>query len=242
LKLEYQGTNFVGWQWQATGRTVQGEIKRNLEKFLRHDIKLTGSGRTDSGVHAISQYANFMTTNPIKIDDIKHKLNRMLPRDLIVLACREVSASFDARRDATYRKYRYLICERPSAIHWGFSWVLGRKLDLALLRELSEYVARARYFDNFCKAKSRKEVNECHIYYARWGRSGGFLRFDITANRFLHNMVRLLVGTMVAVCDGMMSAEHFKNLLDNKQNEKTKYLAPAAGLYLVDVGYERGNR
>ncbi len=241
LKLEYRGDAFEGWQTQARGRTVQGVLKENLEKFLRHEVKITGAGRTDAGVHAFAQYANFRTDSQIAPDDIRHKLNRMLPEDVAVLSCREVRATFDSRRAAARRSYRYLICERVSAINRGRSWVIARQLDLDKLERLASMVEKARHFDNFCKTKSLKESNECLIYEARWVRGEGFLRFDITANRFLHNMVRLLVGTMLAVHDSKMDEKHFAKILNNEINEKTKYIAPACGLYLAAVGYERGS-
>lgn len=241
LKIEYNGLDFAGWQIQSGHRTVQGVLQDNLRKFLRHDVKLIGSGRTDSGVHALAQYANFTTLTAISPNDIKYRLNRMLPRDIVVLACSQVPLSFDARRQALHRSYRYLICERLSALNLGFAWIMGRRLDLAALSSLASMILNARHFDNFCKAKSRKAENACIIQNAEWSRRGGLLRFDITANRFLHNMVRLLVGTMVAVVDGRMETARFRDLLENRIDDKTRFIAPAAGLYLVDVEYERGN-
>lgn len=240
LKLEYCGANFAGWQYQENGRTVQGVLKDNLEKFLQHKIKLIGSGRTDAGVHALAQYANFATSSVMTVSDIRHKLNRMLPSDIVVLSCREVSPSFDSRRWASWRRYRYLISEKPSALKKDFAWVIERRLDLALLNKMAHLIKRSRDFESFCKTKSLKENNECEIYQAAWSRHGGFLRFEIRANRFLHNMVRLLVGTMIAVCDGRLSLEHFAKLF-GENKEKTKYIAPACGLYLAAVGYERGS-
>lgn len=239
LKIEYRGANFAGWQYQADHRTVQGELKECLERFLRHEVKLIGAGRTDAGVHALAQYANFRTENMMKADKIKYRLNRMLPQDIVIHACRPVPEAFSARRSATVRSYRYLICEKLSAIHRDFSWVIGHALDLELLKSLSAQIGRAIDFGNFCKVKSRKENNLCQVEYARWTRYGGFLRFDIRANRFLHNMVRLLVGTMVAVIDNRLETAQFIAMLENKKDEKAKFIAPACGLYLAGVGYER---
>jgi tRNA pseudouridine38-40 synthase len=242
LKLEYDGSDFAGWQVQAAGRTAQGVVKENLERFLRHDVKLTGSGRTDSGVHASAQYANFGTTVSLPTRNIRRKLNSMLPPDIVVLACREVAASFDARRSATSRRYRYVIAERPTALKRRYSWVLGRRLDIDLLREMAHYIVETENFGNFCKTKSLKARNECKIYKATWSRFGGALMFEISANRFLHNMVRLLVGSMVAVCDGKLGIDCFKNMLELKTIQKARYIAPACGLFLTAVSYERGIR
>jgi tRNA pseudouridine38-40 synthase len=241
LKIEYDGKKFAGWQQQNNGRTVQGVIKEALEKFLRHQIKITGSGRTDAGVHALAQYANFYTTNSMVPSDIFYKLNCLLPGDIAILSCRQVGEWFDSRRSASFRSYRYLISEKHSALQKDYSWVIGHRLDLEQLKKMANLIKNTRHFDNFCKTKSKKESNICLIYEAKWSRWGGFLRFDICANRFLHNMVRLLVGTMMAVLDGKISQEHFRKILDNKVNDKSKFIAPACGLYLVKVGYERGS-
>jgi tRNA pseudouridine38-40 synthase len=239
LKLEYCGTNFAGWQWQENERTVQGVLKASLERFLQHKVKITGSGRTDAGVHALAQYANFTTQNQMTATEIKRRLNRMLPPDVVVLACREVPWSFDARRDASWRSYRYLICERLSAINKESAWTMERRLDLSILNQMADIIVKSRQFENFCKTKSLKESNECLIFKVAWSRQGGFLRFDISANRFLHNMVRLLVGTMIAVCEGRISISDFADMLSLKIQNKAKYIAPAHGLYLAGVSYER---
>jgi len=240
LKLEYFGSDFAGWQFQDNARTVQGVLKAALEQFLQHKVRLIGSGRTDAGVHALAQYANFKSGTMLTPDEILYRLNRMLPDDVVVLACREAGPEFDARRSAVRRSYRYLITERISAINRRYSWVLGHRLDIKELGKMAAMISRGRRFDNFCKAKSKKESNECFIYSAGWSRSGGFLRFEIAANRFLHNMVRLLVGTMVAVSNGRMTIEHFHDLIHMKIDEKSKYIAPACGLFLASVEYERG--
>ena len=242
LKLEYFGRDFQGWQIQAGGRTVQGIIKENLEKFIRHEIKLIGAGRTDTGVHALAQYANFQTTNSVATREIKHKLNQMLPDDIAILDCWEIAPDFDARRSAIGRDYIYLICERPSAINRQLSWVIGHRLDRGLLERMAAVVMRGRNFGNFCKSKSLSENNDCMVVSAGWRRQGGFLKFEISANRFLHNMVRLLVGTMVAVLDETITLEHFEKAVIAEIDNKAKYIAPACGLYLAAVKYERGIR
>lgn len=238
LKLEYRGTDFEGWQIQAKGRTVQGILSDRLTKFIKERINLIGAGRTDSGVHALGQYANFTTEKSLKPADVKYKLNKMIPDDIVVLSCREVPPGFNARKGAISRSYRYLISEKLSALNVNFSWIIGRRLDISILNDMAARIKESVHFDNFCKVKSRKHSNDCVILDAGWSRYGGFLRFDISANRFLHNMVRLLVGSMAAVEKGKLKIEKFYELLENKTDEKTKYIAPACGLYLLDVKYE----
>ncbi len=222
---------------QARGRTVQGVLSEKLRIFLKEDIKPTGSGRTDTGVHALAQYANFFTLSLMDAETIAYKLNRMLPPDIAVTGCAEVPSGFNARRDAGRRTYRYLICERLSAINRGLSWVVGRRFDIEILNQAARVAESARSFHNFCKVKSRKRDNACRIYRSCWSRYAGFLRYEITANRFLHNMVRYLVGAMTAVSDGRENLEDFKNRFGNSDN-KSKYLAPPHGLYLANVEYE----
>ncbi len=238
LKLEYSGTNFEGWQIQTRGRTVQGILSDCLSKFTKGKINLIGAGRTDSGAHALGQYANFIASGPLKPSEIKYRLNKMIPDDIVVLSCREVPLGFNSRKDAVYRSYRYLISEKLSALNVNFSWIIGRRLDISILNDMAAKIKESVHFDNFCKVKSRKPSNDCVILDAGWSRYGGFLRFNISANRFLHNMVRLLVGSMAAVERGKMRIDKFYEILENKTDEKTKYIAPACGLYLVDVKYE----
>jgi tRNA pseudouridine38-40 synthase len=238
LKIEYKGTRFEGWQIQLKGRTVQGLLNDKIAKFTSEIPNLIGAGRTDSGVHALSQYANFKTNCILSTDQIKYKLNRMLPDDIVILKCREVPSEFNARRSAIGREYRYLITERMSALDSGLSWIINRKLDILLLNKMTGFIRGKLDFSNFCKVKSRKIDNKCIIIDASWKRYGGKLIFSIDGNRFLHNMVRLLVGSMVAVNDGKMEMRQFKKLVKNEIDEKTKYIAPPDGLYLVDVKYE----
>lgn len=238
LKIEYAGTEFEGWQIQAKGRTVQGILRECLSKLTREKINPIGSGRTDSGVHAFAQYASFITESPLSAVDFKYRLNKMTPDDIVIHFCREVPLSLNARKSAVRRIYRYLVSEKLSALNVNFSWIIGRRLDISMLNNMAKMIENAKHFDNFCKTKSRKASNECVIYKTRWSRHAGFLRFDITANRFLHNMVRLLVGSMLAVERGKLEIGEFNEMLKKDTDNKTKYIAPACGLYLVDVKYE----
>lgn len=238
LRIEYLGSDFSGWQIQKGRRTVQGVLNEKLRLFLKVDLKPLGSGRTDAGVHALSQFANFATTSPMAPDMIMHKLDRMLPDDIVITGCSEVPPSFNARRDATERSYRYLVCERKSAVNRGLAWVLGRRLDLEMLGRMASAVKASRHFHNFCKIKSRKGDNRCRITKSRWSRRGGLLQYEIAADRFLHNMVRLLVGSMVAVAVGKMEISRFMDQLKKDLDDKTKHIAPPDGLYLAGVTYE----
>ena len=238
LKLEYNGLAFSGWQIQNELRTVQSEIITSLEKFLDHEISLTGAGRTDTGVHARGQYANFYTSRNIPTEIIMHKLNRMLPKDIAVLACCEVDNGFNSRKNAISRTYNYIIFENPSALSQGSAWVIGRPLNLKTLQSLSTIVSRSNHFYNFCKIKSRKLNNDCKISSASWKRADSRLIFKISADRFLHNMVRLLVGSMVAVLDNRLPLIKFEKMFNEDQDDKARFIAPPYGLYLINVKYK----
>jgi tRNA pseudouridine38-40 synthase len=238
LKIEYCGRDFCGWQSQKNERTVQDVIKMTLEKFLGHEVSLVAAGRTDSGVHALGQYANFYSPRPLPPEKIMAKLNRMLPGDIVIMGCSPVSSQFNSRKDAISRTYRYVIYEQNSAIKKGYVWVLPRPLDLNRLNQMAQIVANACHFHNFCKTKSLKSDNRCNIKLAIWKKQQSELVFEITANRFLHNMVRLLVGTMAAVIDGKLEMKEFEKMFEKDVDLKAKFLAPPDGLYLVDVQYE----
>lgn len=238
LKIEYCGREFSGWQSQKNERTVQTVIKESLGKFLGHDISLIAAGRTDSGVHALGQYANFYTVHSLSAERIMNKLNKMLPPDIVIKDCRQVDPQFNSRKDAISRSYKYIISERNSALRQGFAWIISRPLDLDRLNQQASFISRSNYFHNFCKTKSLKSDNRCQIKSAAWIRMQSELIFEITANRFLHHMVRLLVGSMLAVVDGKLDFEIFVKKFDKNVYDKARYIAPPYGLYLVDVQYE----
>jgi len=167
-----------------------------------------------------------------------NKLNKMLPRDIVIKGCCQVSLQFNSRKDAIYRSYRYIMCERNSALKQGFDWVIGRPFDINRLSHMASIIACSQYFHNFCKTKSLKSDNRCQIQSAAWKRLHSELIFEITANRFLHHMVRLLIGSMVAVTDGKLDKDKFEKMFEKDVDDKATYIAPPDGLYLVDVQYE----
>jgi len=243
LIVEYDGTDFYGWQIQPRERTVQQEIKEAIEKFTRQKIKLEGAGRTDTGVHALGQVAAFTTENYFKPADLLYRLNRILPDDVVIKKVSSIRPDFDPRRDAISRTYHYQIAETPQALSRHGCLQLYHRLDLTILNEAAEIYIGRHDFSAFCRQKSLKDNNHCQIEKSRWFRRNGMLVYEVKADRFLHHMVRRMVGAMLAVEEAKLSLTQLKTFLNNKSDFKThsgiRFSVLARGLVLVEVKYGR---
>jgi tRNA pseudouridine38-40 synthase len=237
LEIEYDGTDFHGWQIQPKLRTVQKEIQDKLKVILKHDITLIGSGRTDVGVHALGQVANFKIQNKLDTESILRGLNGLLPPDVVIKSVDEVDLSFNARYSAKSRVYKYRLFLGRTAILRNFVWEVSYSLDPEKMSETTNQVIGEHDFSSFCVAESTKEDNICHVMTANWKRSKKELVFEIEANRFLHTMVRSLVGTLIEVGRGYFSVTDFIEIMKSKDRRKAGPTAPACGLYLVEVKY-----
>lgn len=237
LTLEYDGTNFVGWQMQPNGRSVQEELEKGLQQILQEDCKTNAAGRTDSGVHARDQVVNFLTTSNVSITQLVKSLNGVLPEDVAVIGVEEVDEKFHARYSAKGRRYRYSISRKPTALARHYCWYLSYPLDLALMRQCIELIRGEHDFQSFCKVEADVDHYRCIVQAAEWKGRDANLEFDITANRFLHGMVRALVGTMVDVGRGYTSMEEFRKILDARDRRTAGMAAPAKGLFLEEVFY-----
>ncbi|HLX11782.1 MAG TPA: tRNA pseudouridine(38-40) synthase TruA [Bacteroidota bacterium] len=237
LTLEYDGTNYVGWQRQASGRSIQGEIEKVLEQVLQGHCDVIGAGRTDAGVHARGQVANFRTDAAMDIARISAALNGLLPDDIVVHACEETSFEFHARHSAKARSYSYQILQRPTALLRAFSWFVPYTLDYASLIACALQISGTHDFSSFAKKNPEITSYECIVSEACWTLQEFSLRFEIRANRFLHGMVRALVGTMVDVARGFMPMEEFSALFSAVDRSEAGMAAPARGLVLERVDY-----
>lgn len=237
LVLEYDGTDFVGWQIQANGRSVQEELEKALKQILQEDIRVIGGGRTDSGVHARGQVVNFFTSKDIEPAALVKGLNGVSPSDIAVLGGEQVPIKFHARYSATGRRYQYFISQRPTAIWRRYSWELVYMLDLKLMNQCVDFVLGEHDFASFCKAESEVDHHWCIVKSARWTKSESMFVFEITANRFLHGMVRALVGTMVDVGRGYRRIDDLQAILDAKDRRQAGMAAPAKGLFLEEILY-----
>ena len=236
--IEYDGTNYFGWQKQKKGETIQELIERALLPLNGgRRVRITGAGRTDAGVHALGQVAHFDMETQLDPGTIKIVINANTPKDIYVTRCEEVDKSFHARFSAKRRKYIYRIARRYSPFDRLFSWCPPYELDTEKLHECSKLVVGKREFVRFCKSTCKAKSKECVVFESFWKEGERFLEYHISANRFLQSMVRMLVGTMIEVARGRYTVEDFKNLLENKTNEVQVLTAPAKGLFLKEIIY-----
>ncbi len=235
--IEYDGTEYSGWQRQSGDPTVQEAVERALGELLREKVSVNGAGRTDAGVHARGQVANFRTTSPLECGQIARGLNALLKHDIAVLRCDEVSESFHARFSAVARRYTYTISTVPTALDRRRVWHVRYPLDPVPMREAADAIRGRHDFSSFCRAASDVRHHLCEVREASWTEGAGRLTFSITADRFLHGMVRSLVGTMVDVGRGFISAGDFRVVLEGRNRTLAGPAAPPAGLVLEEVCY-----
>jgi len=237
LNIEYDGTDFAGWQVQPGQRTVQGLLEEKLSSMLEEKISVLGSGRTDAGVHAAGQVANFKTSRDIPLKAFEEGLNSLLPRDVAIIKAEEAAEEFHARFDAKNRRYRYQIVFRRSPLRERYAWRMTYKADPAILKSLAAQMLGQHDFTAFASAQA--EVNNfiCLIEKAEWIFADDMWTFEIKANRFLHNMVRILVGTMIDMARGQMDHNDLLKILEAKDRTLAGKTAPACGLCLMEVLY-----
>ncbi|HTK83236.1 MAG TPA: tRNA pseudouridine(38-40) synthase TruA [Bacteroidota bacterium] len=237
LIVEYDGTNYCGWQRQENGPTIQGEVEAALAKIFQEQITINGAGRTDAGVHARGQVANFRADIQMAPAAILRALNGLLPPDIVIRAADEVSFDFHARYSARERSYSYSISRKPSALNRHFTWELNYDLKVDPMRWAAASIVGTHDFESFCKANSDVEHHRCTVLAARWDENVDELKFSIRADRFLHGMVRALVGTMVNVGRSYTPLEEFVRILEKKNRSEAGQAAPAKGLMLEEVVY-----
>lgn len=238
LIIEYDGTNYVGWQVQPNGTSVQQTLEEGLRRLLQQDIQLTGAGRTDSGVHARGQVANCKIESGISPDSLRRGLNGLIPNDIVVLSAEEVPDSFHARNSARERFYRYQLAMVETALQRTFSWYVGGyALDLPLMTACAAQIVGEHDFTSFSKLDAGRDNFLCTVQCAEWRREASNLTFEISANRFLRGMVRTLVGTMVEIGRGHRPFQEFEKIIKAKDRRLAGMAAPAKGLFLEKVVY-----
>lgn len=237
LNLAYDGTAYCGWQYQTNQPTIQGELLKAIKRLSGKQVNLIGAGRTDTGVHALGQVANFVIDHTLSVEKYRDGLNFYLPRDILVLSAERVPENFHARYDAAFRRYRYEIGFGRSAVHRVRRWELEMKLSISRLNIVADYIRGEHDFSAFCVSASQKQDNRCIVFDSRWIESGNGITYEISANRFLHTMIRFLVGIMVAVGAGTTTLARFKGILEAGDHSVVRKVAPAHGLYLTEVGY-----
>lgn len=238
-ELSYKGTAYCGWQRQPNARSVEQTIEEALSTLLREEIDVVGAGRTDTGVHAAFYVAHFDTSRPIdNPKDLVYHLNSLLPEDVAFRRIYEVADDAHARFDATEREYRYYIQTRKDPFTKATTWQHTAPLDMAAMNEAAKVLLTTEDFTTFAKLGSNNTNNICHIYRAEWVEiECGMMVFIFRANRFLRNMVRAVVGTLVDVGRGKISVEQFGEIVASRDLSRSSSSAPASGLFLTDVKY-----
>ena len=237
LIIQYDGTNYSGWQIQKNSQSIQQRITDAIEVLLKEKINLIGSGRTDAGVHAIGQSANFRTETEINIYRFKHSLNSILPSDIVISEMNEVEFDFHARFDAKKRTYLYLITPARSPFYINYSYFYPRKIDLEKLNSLSNLFLGEKDFTSFSRKNSEIENKNCIVYKSFWRKRGELFLFSIQASRYLHGMVRTIVGTLLNAQNQNDPESFIKEIFNSKNREDAFEAVPAKGLFLYKVEY-----
>lgn len=238
LELEYDGTRFHGWAAQPGLRTVQGELEAALATVLREPVQLSVAGRTDTGVHALGQVASFVTSSEID-GDLARRLNGVGPDDVAVTAAVVVEDGFDARHSARSRSYRYRLLARsaPSPFEQGRALWWPHRFDLEALEACAAALPGTHDFTAFTPTQTDHVRFDRDIHEASWTQDGDILTFRITADAFMRNMVRILVGTMLEASGGRRTPQSFHKLLEGAPRTEAGDTAPPHGLYLEKVSY-----
>lgn len=235
--IEYDGTDYFGWQRQPEGRTVEGEIEKAFSQILRRPVDIIGQGRTDSGVHAEAQVAHFDHPEPLEARRITYALLGVLPRDISVYDMEEVAGDFHARFDAQSRRYRYQVVKRPSPLNQRYAQMVLNPLDTAAMETCASAILGIHDFESFTKSGPEQERTECDIIASEFEELDHMLIYYIEANRFLRHLVRRLVGTMIQVGKGKKTVDEFMYLLNHPTPDIGGHGAPSKGLVLEEVRY-----
>lgn len=239
LRLSYHGAEFSGWQFQPNAPTVQETLEKTLSAILHEKITVVGCGRTDAGVHASEYFAHVDATRSDLHTDPQFifRLNKSLPESIAIHAIYSMPENAHARFAAVSRSYTYIITRKKNAIHNGLSWEVHEPLNIALMNEAAKIILQHDDFVSFSKTGGTMKTSICRISVSEWREEDEKLIYSITSNRFLRNMVRMIVGTQVEVGKGNMPPQRVKELLDAKKQPALLHVAPANGLFLCKVQY-----
>lgn len=237
LELSYNGQQYHGWQNQPNAISVQEVLEKALSTLLRTEIQIMGAGRTDSGVHAKQMFAHFDVDTAIETTIIKHKLNSFLPNDVAIKDIFLVVDGAHARFDATQRSYEYWLVQEKNPFFNEYAHFIKADLDVDAMNKAAEELLNYKDFQCFSKSNTDVKTYICDVRRAAWIRQGELLVFHITADRFLRNMVRAIVGTLLDVGIGKISLEEVTDIIKSKDRSNAGASVPAHGLYLTEVVY-----
>jgi tRNA pseudouridine38-40 synthase len=237
LQCSYKGTNYHGWQIQPNAISVQEVMAKSLSTMLREDISVVGAGRTDTGVHASFFVLHFDSKNKNIPENFVYKLNSFLPHDVAVQKIWKVNGEAHARFGALSRTYKYYISTEKNPFNTETSYRYFKPLDLDKMNEAAKTLFDYEDFTSFSRLHTDVKTNNCKIFEAEWITENNQIVFIIKADRFLRNMVRAVVGTLLEVSRGKLSIDGFKNIIESKDRSAAGASAPAQGLFLVDIEY-----
>ncbi|PLX16281.1 MAG: tRNA pseudouridine(38-40) synthase TruA [Marinilabiliales bacterium] len=241
IQLSYKGTKYHGWQIQPNAISVQEILNKAFSTILREDIEITGAGRTDTGVHASYFMAHFDTSQKDLHNNSKlnFKINGILPNDISIQEIFLVKDDAHARFDATSRTYHYCLHQQKDPFLTETSYYFSHKLDIDLMNKACELLKQFTDFTSFSKLHTDVKTNNCNIANAFWAQDNHILKFEITADRFLRNMVRAIVGTLLDIGKYKITLKDFIRIIENKNRSNAGTSAPAHGLFLSNITYDR---
>ena len=236
IEFSYKGTNYHGWQEQPNAKTVQQEINKALSVILNDKIEVIGAGRTDTGVHAKKMFSHFDYYINFEIQDLIFRLNSFLPSDIVILDIFKVKDDANCRFDALSRTYQYHIIQKKDPFNRN-AYLLQKELDLEAMNQACKYLIGKKDFTSFSKVNTQTFTNNCDIMFAKWEVVNNKLIFTIRSDRFLRNMVRAIVGTLLDVGFGKIIADDLVGIIAARDRSKSGASVPACGLFLMDVKY-----
>jgi len=239
IELSYNGKAYYGWQNQPTDISVQEVVEDSLSKLLNDKIAIVGAGRTDSGVHALQMFAHFDTESIFKESELVYKLNSFLPKDVAIHDLFKVTEESHARFDALSRTYLYRIALKKNVFTFDSAYYMKQYLDIDKMNEASKILLGYKDFQCFSKSRTDVKTYDCDIMKAEWVLKNDELHFVIKADRFLRNMVRAIVGTMVNIGLGKLQVEDLHTIIKSKNRSEAGYSVPAHALYLTNIEYPK---
>ncbi|MCD6542898.1 MAG: tRNA pseudouridine(38-40) synthase TruA [Flavobacteriaceae bacterium] len=238
IELSYHGKNYHGWQLQPNAKSIQEVLENSLSLLLSTSISVVGCGRTDAGVHASQFFLHFDIEKTLDEDQLKFKLNAFLPNDIAIIQIFLVNNDAHARFDATYRSYMYRISLVKDPFLADTSWQVRQDdLNITKMNNAAKLLMEYENFKSFSRSKTDVKTYNCSVSNAVWKRENNLLVFYITANRFLRNMVRAIVGTLLEVGKNNLSIEDFRSIIEGQDRTKAGASVKAKGLFLAEIGY-----
>lgn len=237
IELSFNGKSYHGWQKQPDAISIQEVMERALSTLLRQNIEVVGAGRTDSGVHAKQIFAHFEAETIQDIDQFQYKLNNLLPKDIATHQIFQVRADAHARFDALSRSYEYVITQKKDAFNYDFTYFLKSSLDIESMNKAAKILLQYEDFKCFSKSKTDVHTYNCNVMDAKWTKDENTLIFSITANRFLRNMVRAVVGTLLDIGIGKKPVSHMHDVIKSRDRGQAGTSVPGHALYLTKVEY-----